>query len=201
MPSRPGGSRDGGLRLGLCDIDMGGSGGGGGGDDGGLERFARLGASTRPVMMLSPKECDCCMLCELLDWCGLPSQPMVASSGQSYSYNVGRAGYGDQCGYRACLADGHDHKSRSALRALALYPRRGEADEIKYRISPDRRRMPEKERLADLLPRPLCPIQKSLRGRRKSGIWRFPVLWIVGRRPAWELRMCCAWAPSTGTWR
>lgn len=94
--SRPGGSRDGGLlvRLGLCDIDIGGSGGGGGGDDGGLERFARLGASTRPVMMLSPKEpkeCDCCMLCELLDWCGLPSQPIVASSGQSYSYNVGRA--------------------------------------------------------------------------------------------------------------
>lgn len=52
---------------------------------------------------------------------------------------------------------------------------------IVYR-QPDLGRMPEKERLADLLPRPLCPIQKSLRGRRKSGIWRFPVLWIVGRR-------------------
>lgn len=48
---------------------------------------------------------------------------------------------------------------------------------IVYR-QPDLGRMPEKERLADLLPRPLCPIQKSLRGRRKSGIWRFPVLWV-----------------------
>lgn len=87
--STPGASRDGGL----CDIG-GCGGGGGGGDDGseGLERFARLAASTWPVMMLSSKGCDCCMLCELLDWCGLPCQPIVASSGQSYSYNVGRGG-------------------------------------------------------------------------------------------------------------
>lgn len=76
---------------------------------------------------------------------------------------------------------------------------------IVYR-QPDLGRMPEKERLADLLPRPLCPIQKSLRGRRKSGIWRFPVLWIVGR-PVWEVaarqvsgNVLCIGA-STGTWR
>lgn len=44
----------------------------------------------------------------LLDWCGLPSQPMVASSGQSYSYSVGQGRSRGIGYYRARVAAGHD---------------------------------------------------------------------------------------------
>jgi hypothetical protein len=59
----------------------------------------------------------------LLDWCGLPSQPMVASSGQSYSYSVGRGSQSWDWMYCARVAAGHDLETMAGSSVFAVLTR------------------------------------------------------------------------------
>lgn len=85
-------------------------GGGGGGDEGSMGA-ARVARRER---MLSSKGCDCCMLCEVLDW----EQAPVSANSRLVRANLTRTTWVvEMCrpGYRACAADSHDHRQDPGL--------------------------------------------------------------------------------------